>query len=295
MLSRTHRCLTMLSLGLSLLMVAMESYAISPPVNDGFTLEGALTKARKDHPGIEIANLVPDEGVTISRDLTYRKDVGRALHVDAFIPKGKQLAPAVLLVHGGGWQSGSRSHQEPMATYLANRGFVAVTVEYRLSPKAQYPAGMSDLQTAVRWLRANAADYHVDSSRVAILGSSSGAQMATLLGVMDQAPEYAKGGPYSAQSSKVQAIVNIDGIVSFTTPVALKYENDPDKKPSAVEAWFGGRFEQVPELWRQASPLAYVGRDTPPTLFINSSQPRFHAGRDEYVARLEYAASILVV
>jgi pectinesterase len=260
-------------------------FAADSPVNDGFT----VAKAQKEHPGIAVAGVAPSAGVSISRDLVYRDDVGRALHVDVFAPKGDKPAPAVLLVHGGGWMSGSRSHQEPMATYLANRGFVAVTVEYRLSPEARYPAGMSDLYAAVRWMRAKAANYNIDSSAIAILGCSSGAQMATLLGAIKTSPEYAQGGPYQAQSSKVQAIVNIDGIVSFTTPMALKYENDPAKKPSAAEAWFGGRYQQVPELWEQASPLAYVDKHTPPTLFINSSQPRFHAGRDEYVARLDGA------
>ncbi len=263
--------------------------AAQHPVDDSFTVAKALAKAGQDHPDIQVASVAPEAGVSVVRNLVYRNDVGRALHVDVFSPKSDKPAPAVLLVHGGGWASGARSHQEPMATHLANSGFVAVTVEYRLSPEAKYPAGMSDLHAAVRWLRANADVYGVDTGRVAILGCSSGAQMAALLGVMTDAPGYAADGPYQGVPSRVQAIVNIDGIVSFTTPMALKHENDPAKQPSAAEAWFGGRYEQATELWEQASPLAYVGNQTPPTLFINSSQPRFHAGRDDYIARLDGA------
>ncbi len=263
--------------------------AAQHPVDDSFTVAKAFAKARQDHPDIQIASVVPEAGVSVVRDLVYRDDVGRALHVDVYTPKANKPAPAVLLVHGGGWMSGTRSHQEPMATHLANSGFVAVTVEYRLSPEAKYPAGMSDLHAAVRWLRANAGEYGIDEERIAILGCSSGAQMAALLGVMTHAPDYVADGPNPSVSSRVQAIVNIDGIVSFTTPMALKHENDPAKQPSAAEAWFGGRYEQATGLWEQASPLAYVGNQTPPTLFINSSQPRFHAGRDDYIARLEGA------
>lgn len=270
-------------------LVGGNTAAAQHPVNDGFTVAKAFAKAQRDHPNIQVASVASGEGVSITRELVYRDDVGRPLHVDVYAPKSDKPAPAILLVHGGGWMSGSRSHQEPMATHLANSGFVAVTVEYRLSPEARYPAGMSDLHAAVRWMRANAGEYGIDEERIGILGCSSGAQMAALLGVMTHAPDYAADGPYQGVSSRVQAIVNIDGIVSFTTPMALKHENDPAKQPSAAEAWFGGRYEQVTGLWEQASPLVYVGNQTPPTLFINSSQPRFHAGRDDYIARLEGA------
>ncbi|WP_160154107.1 alpha/beta hydrolase [Microbulbifer sp. ALW1] len=257
------------------------------PVDDSFNVNSAFAKAHKQYPAIEIARVEPAAGTQVRRNLVYRRIESdeRALHLDLFLPSvGAALQPAVLLVHGGGWRSGNRTLQEPMAIYLANRGFVTATVEYRLSLEAQYPAGMQDLKSALGWLRLNADKYGIDPARIAVLGASSGAQMATLVGVTPGMEAFATV-PSRGRDS-VQAIVNLDGVVSFITPMALKFENDPRKNPSAAGAWFGGRFEEVPDLWRQASPLEYAGAGSPPTLFINSSHPRFHAGRDQYIARL---------
>lgn len=267
------------------------------PVDNSFTLDKAFSKYRKDFPQIEIARVAPAAGVSIERDLVYRQLGERRLHLDLFRPaQGVKARGAVLLVHGGGWRSGNRTLQEPMAIYLANRGFVTATVEYRLSLEARYPAAVVDIKTALRWLRKRAGEYDFDPGNLAILGASAGGQLANLVGVTPGARIFGSGGNTEAEA--VRAIINLDGVVSFTTPLALKYENDPRKQPSAAGAWFGGTFEEVPELWRQASPLVYVagsddgdgaGTSLVPTLFVNSSQPRFHAGRDDYRAKLQRA------
>lgn len=277
-----------IALLLVLLMLSVSVRAsASFPVDDTFNVQAALEKARKKHPQIAIARVEPAEGIVVHRDVVYRQLDKRALHLDVFHPAVQEQAarrPAVLLVHGGGWRSGNRTMQEPMAMYLANRGFVTATVEYRLSVEARYPAGMQDLKAALGWLRDHAREYGIDPQQVAILGASSGAQMATLVGVTPGLAAYETSA--SAGKDTVQAIVNLDGIVSFTTPVALQHENAPHKNPSAAGAWFGGRYEELPALWREASPLEYAGAGSPPTLFINSSQPRFHAGRDQYIGEL---------
>lgn len=256
------------------------------PVDDSFNVQAAFDKARKQFPQIAIARVAPAENTVVNRDVVYRQIGERALHLDVFHPaqQGEERHPAVLLVHGGGWRSGNRTLQEPMAIYLANRGFVTATVEYRLSLEARYPAGVQDVKVALAWLREHAQEYGIDPERIAILGASAGAQLATLVGVTPGIEVYETAT--SAGKDSIQAIVNLDGVVSFTTPMALKHENAPHKNPSAAGAWFGGRFEEVPALWREASPLEYAGAGSPPTLFINSSHPRFHAGRDQYIERL---------
>jgi acetyl esterase/lipase len=87
----------------------------------------------------------------------------------------------------------------------------------------------------------------------------------------------------------VQAVVSIDGLSDFTSELALKYEDDPKKNPSAAGAWFGGRYAEKTALWREASPIQYVRAGMPPILFIGSGQPRFSAGRDEMVAKMNAA------
>ncbi|WP_226667487.1 alpha/beta hydrolase [Microbulbifer aggregans] len=290
-----------LALFIKALVLASSAQALSSaqpyPVDDSFTLDKAFTKYRKDFPQIEIARVAPAVGVAVERDLVYRQLGERQLHLDLFRPaRGIKARGAVLLVHGGGWRSGNRTLQEPMAIYLANRGFVTATVEYRLSLEARYPAAVVDIKAALRWLRERAGDYGFDPGNLAILGASAGGQLANLVGVTPGAEIF--GGAGNTDDEAVRAIINLDGVVSFTAPLALKYENDPRKKPSAAGGWFGGTYEEVPELWRQASPLVYVesssaddavGTSLVPTLFVNSSQPRFHAGRDDYRAKLHQA------
>lgn len=224
------------------------------------------------YPFISVASSAVPEGVTAVRGLTYVRYGDRALALDLYLPDAERgaAAPAVLLVHGGGWRSGERGNLAPMAIRLAQRGYAAATVSYRLSPEARYPAAVDDVRAAIGWLRAHAPAYHIDPRRIAVAGGSAGGQIASLAGV----------------TGAVQAIINIDGLSDFTSVEARKYEDDPAKQPSSAGAWFGGRYAEKTALWHQASPIFYVTPRTPPMLFIGSAQPRFSVGRDEMVARL---------
>jgi acetyl esterase/lipase len=144
----------------------------------------------------------------------------------------------------------------------------------------------------VRWLRANAARYGIDPERIALGGGSAGGQIASLAGVGAGVADFEPDGQDdleagAAVSSEVQAIVNIDGLSDFTDPLALQFEDDPRKQPSAAGAWFGGRYFDKAALWRQASPLFHVTARTPPVLFIASAQPRFSVGRVAMAQKLD--------
>ena len=172
-----------------------------------------------------------------------------------------------------------------MAMALAMHGYVAVTPEYRLSPESRYPAGVHDLKAAVRWMRAHALESGIDPLRIASLGGSAGGTLAALLGVTGENGVFEGNGGSPGYSSAVQAVVDIDGIVDFADSAESGKDGDP-AKPSAGRLWFGAAFRDRPDLWRQASPVNWVTPSAAPILFINSSLPRFHAGRDAMVARL---------
>ena len=248
-----------------------------------YTIETTYQKLKKHYPFVTpIAPLVSNE-IKAKENIVYKKVNKTKLKADVYLPKdkSKKLFPAVLLIHGGGWLTGHKENERVMAQHLALNGYVAVTASYRLGLKAKYPAGVIDLKDAIVWMRKNAKKYHINPNKIAVLGASAGGQLATLLGVTANSPIYGKNLNFS---DAVQAIVNIDGIVSFIHPEAAA--ESKNGRISMADIWLNGSKEENFKTWKEASPLEYVDKHTPPTLFINSSQPRFRAGRDDMIAIL---------
>lgn len=252
-----------------------------------FTIYSAFEKVKKDFPFARIAEPILPKGVIVIESIVYAHYGKRKLHLDIFAPeqKDRKPRPAVLLIHGGGWASGEKSQQAPLAQQLASRGYIAATVEYRLSPEAQYPAAVHDLKAAVRWLRAHANDYKLDPNRIGVLGCSSGGHLAAFLGATNGMENFEGNGGNATYSSAVQAAVDIDGILDFTHPAESGKDTLPDK-PSVGKRWLGASFKDNPRVWIEASPLTHISEKSAPILFINSSIERFHAGREETIAKL---------
>lgn len=271
-----------------ILMCGCSSITEFPDPDNSYTAEVTYKKLVKDYPFINIASRDLPESVAEHKNLTYVNYGRRALQLDLYQPKNsKHKTPLVVLVHGGGWMHGYRQNLAPLAMGLAKNGYVAAVISYRLSPEAKYPAAIQDAKAAVRWLRSNAQKYGLDANHIAIAGGSAGGQIASLTGVSNGVKKFDPQAERSSVSSDVQAIINIDGLSDFTSPAALMYENDPQKKVSAAGSWFGGSYEEKPELWKEASPINYVSKNTPPMLFIDSAQTRFSVGRDEMIERMK--------
>jgi len=254
------------------------------PRDTTFSVWSAGQKIKKNFPDAEAVKEYKSLKINDERNIVYYSHGNRDLRADLFYPDKKtaQRIPAIVLIHGGGWASGNKSHLVPMAQILAVNGFFTATVEHRLSPEAKYPAAITDLKTFVKWVKINADKYNIDTSKIAVLGCSSGATLASFLGVTGQNPKFQSHKTDGKVSDKVQVIVNIDGIVDFSDPAESAKDDDP-AKPSAGTRWLGYTFQQNPEIWKEASPLTYVSKNTPPTLFINSILERFHAGRNRFV------------
>ncbi len=259
------------------------------PRDTTFSVRSAYEGIKNEFPQARPVMEFSDDKITSEKDVIYYSFGSRNLHADIFYPSKKtnKKIPAVLLIHGGGWASGNKSHLVPMAQKLAENGYFAATAEHRLSPEAKYPAAVYDLKTAVKWIKNNAEKYNIDTSKIAVLGCSSGATLASLVGTTGQNPKFQAHPNTGNFSDKVQAIVNIDGIVDFTDPSESAKDPDPDKPTSAGARWFGVTYQRNPDIWVEASPLSYVNENTPPTLYINSALPRFHAGREQFLNVLE--------
>ncbi len=248
-----------------------------------YTIELTYQKLKKDHPFITPIEPLKSKEIKYKEDVVYKKTTTSKLKLDVYLPKGncKTSYPAVLLIHGGGWLTGSKENERVMAQHLALNGYVGISVSYRLGFEAPYPAGVIDLKDAIRWMRKNAKKYQINPNKIAVLGASAGAQLAGLLAVTPNTSLYK---PNSKISDAVQAYVNVDGIVSFIHPEASA--ESKSGKVSMAGIWLDGEKEENFKNWKEASPLEYVDEHAPPTLFINSAQPRFHAGRDAMISIL---------
>lgn len=257
-----------------------------PQRDTSFAVYSTYIKTKKNHPNISIANPATPKSVRIKENIVYSNANDEKLMLDVFYPKKKSKKgyPAVLMIFGGGWRSGERSHNYPTAKLLADRGYVAVSADYTLSTHAPYPAAVHDLKTALRWMRANAKKYNIDTNKIATWGCSAGGQLAALLGTTNGSKKFEGNGEYQNFSSNVQAIVDVDGTFAFIHPESG--EGNDSKGKSAATLWFGFSKTERPDLWHEAAPLNNLSSKTPPVLFINSSVDRMHAGRDDAIKKL---------
>lgn len=277
-------CLLLLPMFLA---AQVQKATISGTRDTTFTVQSTAAKVQKQFPATRIADPPLPKGVRVQENLVYSTIGGRQLRLDILVPPAgaNKTYPAVILLHGGGWKSGDRSQTLPMARRIAGDGYVAVAVEYRLSPEALYPAAVHDAKAAVRWLRAHASQFHIDSTRIAALGCSAGGQLAALLGTTNNNPAFEGTTGPPGYSSAVQAVVDIDGVLDFNTPDEIGSDSIT-AKTKAASLWFGGTIYEKPNLWVEASPTTHVGPATAPIAFINSALARYHFGRDPMIQKL---------
>jgi acetyl esterase/lipase len=178
----------------------------------------------------------------------------------------------VICIHGGGFRAGTRDGYDGLIKLLAERGYVAMTVTYRLAPKYPFPAAIHDVKASVRWLKANAKKYHVDPERIGVTGGSAGGHLAQFLGVTADVKEFEGNEGHLDQSSRVACVVNYFGPSDFTQ----SYGKSVDAA-EVLPLFLGGNLQQERRKHILASPLYWVTPHAAPTLCI-------HGTKDNYVA-----------
>lgn len=252
-----------------------------------FSVYTAYAKALKNYPGISIAAGIHSNEIKEQKDVVYCDLNGRKLLLDIFCPvdKAKSNGIAIIIIHGGGWRSGNRAMHYPLAQSLCLQGYTCFTPEYRLSTEALFPAAVFDIKASIKWVRENADAYNIGASKITALGFSAGGEIAAFVGTTAGIEKFEPKGCNNNFSSEVNAVVDIDGTLSFTHPESS--EGNDSKKLSAATQWFGVAKKDSLALWEEASPLTHVSKQAPPALFINSSVAPMHAGRDDYIKVLD--------
>jgi acetyl esterase/lipase len=192
--------------------------------------------------------------------IVYGTGGGKPLLLDLAQPPlpRKQPRPAVVFIHGGAWSGADRTNGHPIIRLLAANGFVAVSIDYRLSGQAAFPAQLEDGKCAVRFLRAQAQQYHLDPKRIGVAGGSAGGHLAALVGLTPRTAGLEGSGGWDDTSSQVSAVADLYGISDLAALFDEKTLVDATKKLMRTTP------QENPERYRQASPLALVSAAAPP-------------------------------
>ena len=258
-------------------------------MDTSFTLYSAYHKISRQHPeAVWFDNVkIPDD--VRQHEFVYDSTLATPLSVIVIAPKSEQasLVP-VLIIHGGGWASGNPAMHTSLAVLLAQKGYTVFLPEYRLSGTAIYPAAAIDLLHLIRWMDLHTSALNIHMPHLVYAGFSAGGTLASLIAQPGFQQQYAS--ELSGRIYPGMALIDLDGTLSFVHPEST--EGDDSKRISAATRWLGCPRKQCPQVWEQASPLFYTGADAPPTLFINSSVSGMHAGRNDYVSRLQQSGIV---
>jgi len=191
-------------------------------------------------------------------DIEFSKPGGVSLTLDAYVPEGKGPFPTIIIVHGGGWEAGTkRTYVTPWFQPLTEAGFAWFTINYRLAPQYKFPAATDDVTEAVKWVKAHAKEYKVDVKRIALMGESAGGHLVSYVGAKNE------------KDSRVAAVVSFYGVHDL-----LKREKDRGEIGKNLRQFLGvDRFDEagVAKL-KEASPITYVRKGLPPFLMIHGTK-----------------------
>jgi len=216
------------------------------------------------------------ESVKAERDVAYAGNQNPRQTLDLFLPrtpKSDKPLPVIVAIHGGGWQNGDKSQTQGVSKYAASGFYAGVSVGYRLSAEATWPAQIYDCKAAIRWVRANASKYHLDPDRIGVVGGSAGGHLASMLGTTARVDGLEGDlGPYKGTTTKVRCVVDQFGPSDL--PAIGDYPSQVNHNgPYSPEArLLGCAIPDHKDAARAASPITYVSRDDPPFLIMHGDK-----------------------
>jgi acetyl esterase/lipase len=204
-------------------------------------------------------------------DITYAASAsGEPLRLDLYLPADAR-APLLVWLHGGAWENGNKSAM-PLAP-LVERGFAVASLDFSPASKAPFPGQLHEIKAGIRFLRAEARRYGYDASRMAVLGASSGAHFAALVGTSNgNAQLEGTLGDHRDQSSAVQAIVSYFAATNLTTILAQSTPFGLNIREPALKRLLGAPPKEAEALAKLASPVFQVDREDPPLLLLHGDQ-----------------------
>lgn len=224
-----------------------------------------IPQALRPHPFVWLDAFrgirVPD--VRIDRGIRFATVDGMNLTLNLYRPSDLGLHPAIVVIYGGAWQTGTPADGETFSRYMAAQGYTVVALDYRHAPQFRYPSQFEDVRTALSFIQAQAETLEIDRQRIALLGRSAGAHLASLVA-------------YGQSPLPIRAIVNYYGPTNLTEIYNTPPMPDPINVRAVLEAFLGGNPDQLPQLYQDASPIHHISPNLPPSLLV-------YPGRDHIV------------
>lgn len=188
--------------------------------------------------------------------IVFATPQGKELKLDVAMSGAGKMRPAIVFLHGGGWQQGKRDAYHDLMATFASQGYVTATLDYRLTDVAPWPAQIEDVQAGLRWLVQHANEVGIDPERIAIMGESAGGHLSLMAGMLPGETE---------EALRVRAVGNLYG------PTDFRDVKNIANARSAVEHLVGGRLEDNNEALERASPVVHVDRGDPPVLTLHGT------------------------
>lgn len=212
--------------------------------------------------GLSTALAAGPSRITV-RKVVYAIHDGERLEGALYLPKRSGRHPALIAVHGGGWQFGDARFYQHWGPYLARRGYAVLAIDYRLVEDGnhRYPAAVGDVRAAVQYLRRHADALHLDPVRLGLLGDSAGAHLAALVALAgDRAPFSGLNpeDPSAGVSTRVKVCVAIYGVYDLAAQWRISQARHPDD--NICEIFLGMAPEADPARYAEASPLSQAAR-----------------------------------
>ena len=237
--------------------VQQANMALEQIVPKNLVLKNPLLSRLRSQPFVllDVFRGIPTPITRPVETIQFAKPNGVPLSLNLYRPSQIGKYPAIVVIHGGGWQNGSPNDNAEFSQHMAVQGYSVVSIAYRLAPQHRFPAQLEDVRTAIAFIREHADELEVDVNRMALMGRSAGAHLAML-------------AAYEPDAPPIRALVNYYGPVNLTTG----YQNPPNPDPigsrGLLRDFLGGTPAELPELYKQASPWNYVNHAMPPSLLI---------------------------
>jgi acetyl esterase/lipase len=210
--------------------------------------------------------------VTRVMDIAYGEEQGFVLGLDVYHHRDKPAGcPVLFQIHGGGWteKMGSKNEQaRPLMNHMAARGWVCVSVDYRLSPAATFPAHIVDCKRALAWVKANIPAYGGDPGFVVATGGSAGGHLSALLALSANDPDYQPG--FEDADTRVQGCVPFYGVYDLTDHLGLKHNQVI--LDALADYIVKASYRDAPEIYERGSPIRRVHAEAPPFLVIHGDK-----------------------